>query len=87
MELMCVDDIVILVIERTRFEFLKVFVDLPDGFGWFRVSIHETGHIDGMMPLVAATVLLQNYLSSIVHELNQHSRQQMSMLSSWRQNI
>jgi hypothetical protein len=43
---MCVDDLVVLVIEVTRFELLEVFVDLPDGFRWFGVSIHRTSHID-----------------------------------------
>jgi hypothetical protein len=69
-QLMCVDDLVVLVIEVTRFELLEVFVDLPDGFRWFGVSIHRTGHVNGMVPLVTATVLLQSHLSLVVHELD-----------------
>jgi hypothetical protein len=65
MQLMGVDNVVILVIESMRFELLKVFVHLPDGFRWFGVSIHGTSH-DGVVPFIEVATLLPTHLLLIV---------------------
>lgn len=44
-QLMGINDIVLLVVESQRVKLLEVFVYLPDGLRWLRMSIHGSGHI------------------------------------------